>query len=152
MGFRVPRRRPVRITVAAAAVLIGMPAGCGSAAPELLDGPARDGLHAKVDSLRSALGNRTQALAAVERFRAEVKRLRESGELATGDADVLLAHADQIERRIRAESPAPRPTPVVVVGPPKDEAKDDAPDTGKDQPEDEVKGKAKGKDKKGARR
>lgn len=146
MGFWIGRRR-ARISAAATSVLLAVLAGCGGAAPRLLDESDQAALRAQVESIRSALGDRARATAAVERFRDEVRRLRARGDLASADADVLLDHANQIERRVKAESPlpspTPAPTPVVVVEPPPERGKEE------EKPKDEEPGKGQGKGKKG---
>lgn len=136
MAGRSARRARLRAVVTAA--LIAVLAGCGSAGPELLDGPARDTLHARVDDIRAALGDPRRAADAIEDFRAEVRRLRESEELAAADARVLLKQVAQIEDGLEAEPAAsPAPAPVVVVEVP--ERDGDGTDAGKQAEEERKK-------------
>lgn len=131
MAARSLRRRPRMPAVVAAAVL-GVLAGCGSADPELLDESVRATLHARVDDIRAALGDPRRAADAIEDFRAEVRRLRDSEELDAGDARVLLAQAAQIKGGLEAEPASPAPAPVVVE-PPKGDG--DGKDEGKEAEE-----------------
>ena len=134
MAGRGLRRRP-RTSAVVAAALLGVLAGCGSADPELLDESVRATLHARVDDIRSALGDPRRAADALADFRAEVRRLREREELHAADARVLLAQAAQIERGLQSEPASPSPAPVVE--PPKGDG--DGKDEGKEAEEERKK-------------
>jgi hypothetical protein len=138
-------RRPRGISSAGAAVVLGLLTACGGSTPTLLDESAKAGLHAQVDDVRAALGDRTRATAGLEKFRTEVRRLLARGELAAADAAVLLAHAEQIERQVRAESPLPTPTRKATAAPPQDQGEARPDDEGKPGKDEGKPGKGKGK-------
>jgi hypothetical protein len=154
-----PPRRALP-AVAGAVLAVALLAGCGSDGGDLLGDSARSGLHTRVDGIRTSLGDPARAAAALREFRAEVRRLRDSGELHAEDARVLLAQAAQIGTLLPSPPPSPSATPtapVVVVRVPERGADGPAEGTAGGGNTDEAKGKGKqgkqtGKDKKTGRK
>lgn len=111
-GSRLPRRSRLVIAGVALLALAGCDRGVAG-----LDAPSVDLLHERVAAVRTAADteDRAAALAAVDAFRAEVRRLLDAGELTEAEAAGLLAHADAITAGVEAEvvepTPSPDPTP-----------------------------------------
>lgn len=133
MALPFPRRRPTRSASAAVALsgLLSLSlAGCGGAASSQVDEAARKSLHADVERIRAA-SDSGQA-AAVARFRTAVRRLLDDGGIDSTDGRVLLAQADQLASRIRADAPTATPTPTRAAPPAPVPAPRDEPKPGKD--------------------
>lgn len=108
-GSRLPRRGRIVVAGVALLALAGCDrgvSGLGAQSVELL--------HERVAAVRTAADteDRAAALAAVDAFRAEVRRLLDAGELTEAEAAGLLAHADAIASGVDAEVVEPTPTPT----------------------------------------
>ncbi len=112
MAMTLLPRRVTRLLLAA----VLLTAGCGSDGS--LSAGQRDRLEARIAAAREAAGARDAAAVRREltRFRADVRRAREAGDVSEQDAGRLLALALTAQRRAGAEiTPAPTPAPTATA-------------------------------------
>jgi hypothetical protein len=143
-----PRRSPVggRLAVAALAVVLAL-GGCGSDDERArLDPDSAGRLHALLGEVRGAAeaGDRSRALAAIDRFGATVRRLGDRGELGAADLRALRLGAQRVERRIQLVVAATEPPPSLATPEPSAQ-----PDANEPQPKKAKPEKAKGPKKPG---
>ncbi len=113
MNAQQGRRLRARSRIVIAGLAVLALTGCGGAATELGASSVKL-LHERVAAVRVAADteSRDDAVAAVEAFRAEVRRLLDAGALTEAQAAGLLAYADAIESGVLAEVVVPTPTPT----------------------------------------
>lgn len=113
-GSRLPRRGRIVVAGVALLALAGCDRGVSGLAAQSVEL-----LHERVAAVRTAADteDRAAALAAVDAFRAEVRRLLDAGELTEAEAAGLLTHADAIAAGVDAEVVEPTPTPTPTPEP-----------------------------------